>query len=54
MHNGGILRGNNVVKWIPEQAVLKLPVSDRIAVTAADFERLAEAFFEELERRFVA
>ena len=54
MHSGGILRGNHVVKWIPEQAVLKLPVSDRIAVTAADFERLAEAFFEELERRFVA
>jgi hypothetical protein len=52
MNNGGVLRGNNVIKYVPESAVLQLAVGDTIGLTAADFERLAAAFFAELEKRF--
>ena len=45
MNNDGVLRGNNVVKWIPDQSVLKLRIGDTIKLTAADFERLSAAFF---------
>jgi len=52
MNNDGVLRGNNVVKWIPDQSVLKLRIGDTIKLTAADFERLSAAFFTELEHQF--
>ena len=44
MNNNGILRGNKVIKYIPEQSVLKLRIGDPIKLTAADFKRLSEAF----------
>jgi hypothetical protein len=53
MNNGGVLRTNNVIKWVPEDTVLKLRAGDTIALTADDFERLADAFFEELKRKFL-
>jgi hypothetical protein len=53
LNNGGVLRGNNVVKLIPAQSVLKLELGDRIRLGADEFERLARAFFAELETRFV-
>ncbi|MFN2607344.1 MAG: hypothetical protein ABR511_05535 [Acidimicrobiales bacterium] len=53
MNNHGVLRGNNVVKLVPEQSVLKLQIGDPIRVTAGDFERLAAAFFTEIERKFL-
>lgn len=53
MNNGGVLRGSNVVRWIPEASVTGLRVGDRITLTADDFERLSAAFFTELERRFL-
>ena len=40
----GILRGNNVIKLIPEEWVLKLQIGDPIRLTADEFERLAAAF----------
>ena len=52
MNNDGVLRGNNVVKWIPDQSVLKLRIGDTVKLTAADFERLSAAFFTELEHQF--
>ena len=52
MNNDGVLRGNNVVKWIPDQSVLKLRIGDTIKLTAADFERLSAAIFTELEHQF--
>ena len=52
MNNDGVLRGNNVVKWIPDESVLKLQIGDTIKLTAADFERLSAAFFTELEHQF--
>jgi hypothetical protein len=53
MSNDGIFEGNKVIKYVPEQAVLKLNVGDRIRLSADDFERLAAAFFAELESRFL-
>jgi hypothetical protein len=52
INNGGVLRGNNVIKLAPEQSVLGLKEGDPIRLNAADFQRLAAAFFEELERKF--
>jgi hypothetical protein len=53
MNNDGVLRGNNVIKYVPEQSVLKLEPGDRIELSAADFDRFAKAFFADLEAKFV-
>lgn len=53
MNNAGTFRGNNVIKYVPESAVLKLEVGDTIKLGLDDFERLADAFFDELKRKFL-
>src|SRR5581483_3388873 len=53
MNNGGELRGNNVIKYKPEEAVLKLKLGDPIRLDAAQFERLSRAFFKDLQAKFV-
>jgi hypothetical protein len=53
LNNGGVLRGNNVIKLVCEQTVLGLEVGDRIVLDAEQFERLAEAFLAEIDARFV-
>jgi hypothetical protein len=53
MNNDAILRGNNVIKLAPDQSVVKLHIGDPIRLTAEDFERLAAAFFAEIERKFL-
>lgn len=45
MNNEGVLRGNNVIKWIADDSVLKLRIGDSIRLTAAGFEHLSAAFF---------
>jgi hypothetical protein len=50
-HNG-ILRGNNVIKYRPEQSVTKLKVGDPIVLTEDQFTALADAFFADIERKF--
>jgi hypothetical protein len=50
--NGGVFRGNKVIKYVPENAVLGLKDGDRIRLTAADFDKLSRAFFVELESKF--
>lgn len=52
MNNGGVLRGINAIKYIPEQSVTQLNIGDPIKLTAAGFERLSAAFFAELEKKF--
>ncbi len=52
-NNDGILRGNNVIKLVPEESVLKLRIGDRIWIKAAEFDRLSAAFFAEIERKLV-
>ena len=53
MNNDGELRGNNVIKYVPEKSVLGLELGDPIRLTADQFERLSKAFLAELETRFV-
>jgi hypothetical protein len=50
----GTLSGNNVIKFVPEESVLKLETGDRIKLTVAQFERLSKAFLGEIESKFVA
>jgi hypothetical protein len=43
-----------VIKFIPDQSVLKLQIGDQIRLTEADVERLTTAFFADLESKFVS
>lgn len=52
MNNDGVLRGNNVVKFVPEDSVLRLNIGDRIRLSVADCERLAQAFLADIKRKF--
>src|SRR5215216_5521579 len=51
MHNDGVLRGNNVIKLVPAQSVVKLEIGDLIGLSAAQFERLSKAFLSEIESK---
>jgi hypothetical protein len=53
MNNNGVLRGNNVIKLVPDQSVVKLEIGDPIRLSTAQFERLSTAFLAEIEARFV-
>jgi hypothetical protein len=53
LNNDGVLRGNNVIKLVPDRTVLKLDVGDRIRLSAAQFERLSKAFLAEIRSRFL-
>jgi hypothetical protein len=53
MDNDGVLRGNNVVRLTPGQSVLELELGDPIRLSAAQFERISNAFLDEVRARFV-
>ena len=53
LNNNGLLRQSKVIKLIPDQSVTKLQFGEPIRLTADQFERLSDAFFAELERRFL-
>jgi hypothetical protein len=53
LNNGGILRENNVINYIPAQSVVKLDLGDPIRLSEREFERLSAAFFAEIERKFL-
>jgi hypothetical protein len=45
--------GGNVIKYIPDQAIVGLNAGDLIRLTADQFERLSAALFVDLEAKFV-
>ena len=53
MNNAGVFRGNNVIKYVPEESILHLRLGETIKLSAAEFERLSAAFLDELQRRFL-
>jgi len=53
MNNGGVMCGNNVIKYVAQNSVAKVDIGDPIALTKSDFERLSAAFFADLERKFL-
>jgi hypothetical protein len=53
MNNNGILGDSTVIKLVPEESVVKLHVGDPIRLTADQFERLAGAFYAEIEQKFL-
>jgi anthranilate phosphoribosyltransferase len=53
MNNGGVFSAGTVVKYNADQAVVKLKPGDKIVLGFGQFDKLAEAFFAELERRFL-
>jgi hypothetical protein len=54
MNNKGVFRGNNVVKLVPDESILKLQYGDPVRLTVDDFERLSSAFLAEIDGKFVS
>src|SRR5690242_20364010 len=52
LDDDGVFRGNNVIKYRPEESITGLEPGEKVKLTAKDFERLSEAFYTEIERRF--
>jgi hypothetical protein len=42
-----------VIKYVPDQTVVKLAVGDRVALSAAQFTQLSKAFLAEIKAKFV-
>jgi hypothetical protein len=53
MNHDGVLQASTVIKLDPETSVVKLAPGDRISLTAADVDRLATAYLDEIDRRCV-
>ena len=51
MSNGGRLDVGTVVKYQPDASVLGLAPGDEIRISADDYDRLATAFLDEVEKR---
>jgi len=52
LENGGVMGADKTIKMTPEKSVLKYEVGDPIRVREADFARISEAFFTEIEKKF--
>jgi hypothetical protein len=54
LNHHGVLHGITVIKYVPEESVVKLGVGDEIHLSEDQFERLSQAVLAELEAKFVA
>jgi hypothetical protein len=52
LQNQGVLAADNTIKLDPSKSILGLHVGDQIRMNAADFQRLSDAFFAEIEAKF--
>ena len=52
MQGNGKLLGDKGIKYDPKRAQLGIAVGDKIAIDQVGFERLAEAFFAEIEKKY--
>jgi hypothetical protein len=53
LNNGDVLHGSTVIKYKPEQTVVKLDVGEPIALSADDYKRLSAAFLGDIDAKFV-
>lgn len=53
MNNDGVLKASTVIKYVGDRSVVGIAIGDPIVVGQHGFERLAEAFFADLERKFL-
>jgi hypothetical protein len=49
----GMLQADKRIKYIPSRSVLRYQPGDKIRVHEADFERLCDAFFDEIEAKYL-
>lgn len=49
----GMLQADKSIKYNPSRAVLRYRLGDKIRVHEADFERLCDAFFDEIEAKYL-
>ena len=54
LENGGVFTADPTIKYSADRSELKLRIGDRVALTEGQFEKLAEAFFADLEAKFSA
>jgi hypothetical protein len=52
MENDGVLKANSTIKYKAEKSVAGMAVGQTIALDAATFERLANAYVAEIGKRF--
>ena len=52
IRDGGVLAVSSTIRYRPDSSLLGLAAGDPIEVRVEDFRRLAEAFFDEIEKRF--
>ena len=52
IQNGGALSADKTIRMNPAKSVLKYQVGDEIRLSEADFLRLAEAYFAEIESKY--
>ena len=53
MHNNGRLEADRSIKWRPENTILGYQIGEEISLTTADFSRLSNAFFADLESKYL-
>ena len=52
LNNNNKLLPDNTIKYNDAKSVLKISLGQVIALTAKDFIKLSDAFFDEIEKRF--
>lgn len=52
LEHGGVLTADPSIKYSADKSVLKLKIGDRVVLNEGQFEKLAEAFFADVETKF--
>lgn len=53
INNKGKLRRSTVIRYVPEESILKLKIGAYVSMTLAQLEQFAEAVFDELESKYL-
>jgi hypothetical protein len=53
LHNGNVFSTDKTIKFKPENSVLKLKFGDEVRLDPGEFRRLFEAYFAEIEKKFL-